>query len=87
MHNLLSNALHIFIVLMIVAFIVGGVMALTGTFDHWGSRYILKRRRKRLMRNKRAAKPDDKARHQSDASLYYSSKSGRATTSDKGRYT
>jgi flagellar basal body-associated protein FliL len=86
MHNLLSNALHIFIIFMIVVFIVSGIMAITGTFDHWGSRYILKRRRKRLLRNKRAAKPDDKGRHQMNASPYYSSNPERTTTADKGRY-
>ncbi|OOQ58689.1 hypothetical protein [Mucilaginibacter pedocola] len=54
MKDLLADSLHIFIIIMIAAFIIGGILALTGTFDHWGSRYVLKRRRKRLMRNRRS---------------------------------
>jgi hypothetical protein len=86
MHNLLSNALHIFVILMMAAFVIGGIMALTGTFDHWGSRYILKRRRKRLLRNKRTAKPNDEGRHQMKTSPYYPTDPERKTTAEKGRH-
>lgn len=51
MENLLSNLLHLFVVFMMVVFVVGGILALTGTFDHWTERYRLKQRRRRLMRN------------------------------------
>lgn len=60
-------------------------MAISGSFDHWGSRYVLKRRRNRLLR-KRNAKPVDKNLHQMNALPYYSSNPGRTTTADKGRY-
>ena len=36
---------------MMVVFVVGGILALTGTFDHWTERYRLKQRRRRLIRN------------------------------------
>ncbi|MBK0378083.1 hypothetical protein [Mucilaginibacter segetis] len=51
MRHLLAEIFHLFIIFMIIAFVVGGILAITGTFDHWGSRYILKRRRRRLLRN------------------------------------
>lgn len=51
MENLFSNLLHLFVVFMMVVFVVGGILALTGTFDHWTERYRLKQRRRRLIRN------------------------------------
>lgn len=54
MKDFLTDSLHIFIIVMIAAFLIGAILALTGTFDHWGSRYVLKRRRRRLMRNRRS---------------------------------
>lgn len=53
--HILSTALHVFVILAMVAFIVGAVSALTGSYDHWGNRYVLKARRSRLIRE-RAAK-------------------------------
>ena len=55
MHQFLSTALHLFVIAAIAAFIVGGVSALAGTYDHWGSRYILKARRSRLIRERAKA--------------------------------
>ena len=52
MANLLSTALHLFVVIMMASFIIGGILALSGTYDHWGSRYVLKARRSRLIRER-----------------------------------
>lgn len=52
MENLFSNLLHLFVIFMMVVFVVGGILALTGTFDHWTERYRLQKRRRRLIRNK-----------------------------------
>ena len=53
--HFLSTALHIFVIAAMVAFIIGCTSALTGSYDHWGNRYVLKARRSRLIRE-RAAK-------------------------------
>ncbi|OOQ59331.1 hypothetical protein [Mucilaginibacter pedocola] len=59
MAHILTFALHLFVVAMIAAFIVGSVTALSGTYDHWGNRYVLKARRSRLIRERaRAARRD-----------------------------
>ncbi|MEO7215949.1 hypothetical protein [Mucilaginibacter sp.] len=69
---------------MIAAFVIGGIMAITGTFDHWGSRYVLKRRRKRLIRNRRADNSDNK--QQINTTPYYSTDDDRAVTGQKSKY-
>lgn len=84
MRHLLTEALHIFIIFMIAAFVIGGIMAITGTFDHWGSRYVLKRRRKRLIRNRRADNSDNK--QQINTTPYYSTDDDRAVTGQKSKY-
>ncbi|QHS54456.1 hypothetical protein GWR56_02445 [Mucilaginibacter sp. 14171R-50] len=67
MKHLLATLLHVFVIFMMVSFIIGAILAATGTFDHWAERYRLKRRRRRLIKSKRlednitpyhAAKPD-----------------------------
>lgn len=50
MHLFFNAALHIFVIAMVISFVTGSLLALTGGFDHWGSRYNLKARRKRLIR-------------------------------------
>ncbi|MBD1365471.1 hypothetical protein IDJ77_16775 [Mucilaginibacter sp. ZT4R22] len=85
MRHLLTDALHIFVIFMIAAFVIGGILAITGTFDHWGSRYVLKRRRKRLLRNRRADIRDDKPQ-QVDTTPYYSTDPDRPVTGQKGKY-
>ncbi|MES2064029.1 MAG: hypothetical protein V4456_19050 [Bacteroidota bacterium] len=52
MRHLLSDLLHIFVIFMMVVFVIGSVLAVTGTFDHWTERYRLKKRRRRLLRDK-----------------------------------
>jgi hypothetical protein len=52
MRDIMVNALHIFVIFMISVFVIGSVLAVTGAFDHWTERYKLKRRRRRLLRNK-----------------------------------
>ncbi|MBD1394096.1 hypothetical protein [Mucilaginibacter glaciei] len=52
MREILATALHIFVILMMVIFIVGIILAATGSFDHWTERYRLKRRRRRLLRGR-----------------------------------
>jgi predicted membrane protein len=85
MRDLLSDALHIFIIFMIAAFVIGGILAITGTFDHWGSRYILKRRRKRLLRNRRTDIRDNK-QQQVNTAPYYSTDPDRAVIGQKSKY-
>lgn len=63
MQHFLTSALHLFVVLMMASFIIGGILALSGTYDHWGSRYVLKARRSRLIRQRAKL-----ARQQSDDS-------------------
>lgn len=59
MAHFLTIALHLFVVAMMAAFIVGCTTALTGTYDHWGNRYVLKARRSRLIRERaRQARKD-----------------------------
>lgn len=58
--HLLSTALQLFVILMMVAFIVGCISALTGSYDHWGNRYVLKARRSRLIRTRAAKLKVDK---------------------------
>jgi len=52
MRTILVDVLHVFVILMMVVFVIGGILAATGTFDHWGERYNLKRRRRRLLRQR-----------------------------------
>ncbi|MEO7213583.1 hypothetical protein [Mucilaginibacter sp.] len=52
MAHYLTIALHLFVVAMMAAFLVGCITALTGTYDHWGNRYVLKARRSRLIRER-----------------------------------
>jgi hypothetical protein len=52
MAHYLTIALHLFVVVMMAAFLVGCITALTGTYDHWGNRYVLKARRSRLIRER-----------------------------------
>jgi hypothetical protein len=42
MIELLTDSLHIFVIVMIAGFIIFGTMALNGKFDHWDSRFIQK---------------------------------------------
>ncbi|WP_374949709.1 hypothetical protein [Mucilaginibacter sp.] len=58
MRDILATALHIFVILMMAIFVIGGILAATGSFDHWGDRYRLKRRRRRLLRG-RLKTPDN----------------------------
>jgi hypothetical protein len=52
MKHILAEALHLFVIFMMVIFVVSGILAATGTFDHWTERYRLKRRRRRLLRDR-----------------------------------
>ena len=56
MIHILESLLHIFVIFMMVIFVVGCILAVTGTFDHWTERFDLKRRRRRLLKanNKKA---------------------------------
>ncbi|TFF30425.1 hypothetical protein [Mucilaginibacter psychrotolerans] len=55
MARFLTTALHLFVAMM-AAFMVGCITALTGSYDHWGNRYVLKTRHSRLIRE-RARQP------------------------------
>ncbi|MBD1367097.1 hypothetical protein IDJ77_25020 [Mucilaginibacter sp. ZT4R22] len=60
MAHYLTIALHLFVVAMMAAFIIGCITALIGTYDHWGNRYVLKARRSRLIRERaRKTQTDD----------------------------
>lgn len=61
MRHLLADLLHLFVIFMMVVFVIGGVLAVTGTFDHWTERYRLKKRRRRLLRDgvKPTGSPDN----------------------------
>jgi|GEM_PF-3576458 len=74
MKHLLADALHIFIIFMMAMFVVGGILAATGTFDHWGSRYKLKQRRRQLMRDKARIENVTKNNNIVKASHYYTRK-------------
>jgi hypothetical protein len=52
MRHLLEDLLHLFVIFMMVVFVIGGILAVTGTFDHWTERYRLKKRRRRLLRDR-----------------------------------
>lgn len=52
MRHLLADLLHLFVIFMMVIFVIGGILAATGTFDHWTERYRLKKRRRRLIRRR-----------------------------------
>nr|WP_157536408.1 hypothetical protein [Mucilaginibacter sp. L294] len=52
MRHLLADLLHLFVIFMMVVFVIGGILAATGTFDHWTERYRLKKRRRRLLRDR-----------------------------------
>ena len=52
MRHLLADLLHLFVIFMMVVFVIGGILAVTGTFDHWTERYRLKKRRRRLLRDR-----------------------------------
>jgi hypothetical protein len=87
MKNLLADSLHIFIIVMIAAFVIGAILAITGTFDHWGSRYVLKRRRRRLMRNRRADIRNTSTPPQAPNSKPYQATKHESTTGEyNGRY-
>jgi hypothetical protein len=59
MREFFINGLHIFIIVVIAAFVIFGTMALMGKFDHWDSRFIKKgqhifrRVRRHLTRNRK----------------------------------
>ncbi|MDN3581505.1 hypothetical protein [Mucilaginibacter flavus] len=42
MSDFFNNGLHIFVLVAITAFVIFGVLALSGRFDHWDSRLIRK---------------------------------------------
>ncbi|SDF62480.1 hypothetical protein SAMN05216464_12212 [Mucilaginibacter pineti] len=42
MRDILVQALHIFVVLMIGGFFIFGLMAINGRFDHWTTRFVEK---------------------------------------------
>ncbi|TWR30397.1 hypothetical protein FPZ43_05505 [Mucilaginibacter pallidiroseus] len=52
MTNLFTNLLHVFIIVMIAVFVIGGILAITGSFDHWGQRFQIKRRKRRILRQR-----------------------------------
>jgi hypothetical protein len=52
MRHLLADLLHLFVIFMMVVFVIGGILAATGTFDHWTERYRLKKRRRRLIKDR-----------------------------------
>lgn len=82
MRPFFADALHIFIIFMMAAFLIGGILALTGTFDHWGSRYVLKRRRRRLLRNRVNA--ERKAEEVQNSTPYHAPKPERKPASRSG---
>ena len=49
MRPLLIDLLHIYVILMIGAFIIMSAFAATGTFDTWGRRYIRNRRGRKIV--------------------------------------
>lgn len=50
MEAVLSNALHIFIIIIFSIFLVGCVLAVNGQFDNWTSRYIKRPARRKVKR-------------------------------------
>ncbi|GGH17438.1 hypothetical protein GCM10007352_27580 [Mucilaginibacter phyllosphaerae] len=60
-------------------FVVGAILALTGTFDHWTERYRLKQRRRRLIKDKFPNK--NKGNISSNTTPYYSAIPDKKTTS------
>ncbi len=40
MSDFFNNGLHIFVLVAITAFVIFGILALSGRFDHWDSRLI-----------------------------------------------
>ncbi|MEB0263402.1 MULTISPECIES: hypothetical protein [unclassified Mucilaginibacter] len=84
MRQFFSDSLHLFIIFMMVVFIIGAILALTGNFDHWTERYRLKRRRRRLIRDKSRKQP--KADIDKHGTPYYSTRPDKETTSGKGKY-
>ncbi|RYU86878.1 hypothetical protein EWM62_17145 [Mucilaginibacter terrigena] len=71
MKHILANLLHLFVIFMMVSFVIGGILAAMGTFDHWTERYRLKRRRRRLIRDKNK---NTKSGNQINNVPYYSTK-------------
>jgi hypothetical protein len=64
---------------MMVIFVIGGVLALTGSFDQWTERYRLKRRRRRLLRDK--SKVKNIGNVDTYGTPYYSTKPNKETIS------
>jgi uncharacterized iron-regulated membrane protein len=80
MRHLLADLLHLFVIFMMVVFVIGSVLAVTGTFDHWTERYRLKKRRRRLLkdRTKTAGEADN-----TNNTPYYSTKPDKETVTYK----
>lgn len=76
MRHLLEDLLHLFVIFMMVVFVIGGILAVTGTFDHWTERYRLKKRRRRLLRDK--IKPTGSPNN-INSTPYYSTKPDKET--------
>lgn len=59
MRELLIQALHVFVIIMIASFFIFGLMAINGGFDHWTTRlkqhtkHIWSRIRRFVFRNRR----------------------------------
>jgi hypothetical protein len=83
MRHLLADLLHLFVIFMMVIFVIGGILAVTGTFDHWTERYRLKKRRRRLLRDRTKTTGDT---DNINNIPYYSTKPDKETTSYKGKY-
>jgi len=69
MIHILESLLHIFVIFMMVVFVVGCILAVTGTFDHWTERFDLKRRRRRLLKGNLPNKKTDDIKDNN--TLYY----------------
>jgi len=82
MRHLFTDLLHGFVIFMMVIFVIGGVLAITGAFDHWTERLSLKRRRRRLLRQ-RTQLVSANSEHNTP---YNSIKPDKTTISYKGRY-
>jgi hypothetical protein len=42
MRAFFTNGLHLFIMVAMASFVIFGILALSGRFDHWNSRFIKK---------------------------------------------
>jgi hypothetical protein len=74
---------------MMVVFVIGGIFAVTGSFDHWGDRYKLKRRRRRLLRGRsnNTNITHEKNNTNNTSVPFASSNPDKASITNKGRYT